>query len=242
MDDINTIQRKILDDFKYIQYNDEQVLEYIVELGSQLNPIPQELKIEKNLIKGCLSSVWCLCECNDDILKIRADSDTVIIKGLIGIISKIYNGQRVDDVAESQLFIFNKLHIDQLVGMQRNNGLQLMINYIISFVLDNAYKTVRKHIIEILKTIYDPELNINIYDMGLIYHIHIKRYDSQRYNANIIMTFTTSNCPAINTIPHQIKSNISALEYINEAEVTIVFDPPYNVNMMNKEAYTMLFG
>ncbi|WGH25673.1 MAG: iron-sulfur cluster assembly protein [Candidatus Shikimatogenerans bostrichidophilus] len=93
-------------------------------------------------------------------------------------------------------------------------------------------KIKKKKIISILKNIYDPEININIYDMGLIYDINIKKKD-----IFIIMTLTSPNCPLYNKILEDIKNNIKKkIKKIKNVNINITFDPPWNKKMISEEA------
>ena len=83
-----------------------------------------------------------------------------------------------------------------------------------------------------LSTIKDPELGINIYDLGLIYDINIDKGN----NVKIIMTLTTVNCPVADSFPLDVAKNISSLENIGQVKVKLTFDPPWNKNMMSDDA------
>ena len=83
-----------------------------------------------------------------------------------------------------------------------------------------------------LSTIKDPELGINIYDLGLIYDVNIDKGN----NVKIIMTLTTVNCPVADSFPLDVAKNISSLENIGQVKVKLTFDPPWNKNMMSDDA------
>jgi FeS assembly SUF system protein len=93
--------------------------------------------------------------------------------------------------------------------------------------------SLRKKIIEILKTIYDPEIPVNIWDLGLIYGVDI----DAKNNITIIMTFTSPNCPAIELLPRQIQEEIenNFLE-IQNLDIKIVWDPKWSKNLMSEES------
>ncbi len=90
----------------------------------------------------------------------------------------------------------------------------------------------RKEIINILKTVFDPELNINIYDLGLVYGVDVDK----EYNVHLIVTFTSPACPFADTLLSEIKEKIESLDWIKEYSVEVTFDPPWNTNMMSEEA------
>lgn len=87
-------------------------------------------------------------------------------------------------------------------------------------------------IINELKTIYDPEVPVNIYDLGLVYEIII----NDDLTAKIIMTLTAPNCPVAESLPEEVNEKIAALEGIKSVDVEIVFDPPWDKEMMSEEA------
>ena len=87
-------------------------------------------------------------------------------------------------------------------------------------------------IIDVLKTIYDPEIPVNIYDLGLIYTINI---DDQNY-VNIGMTLTSPNCPVAESLPVEVRDKINALEGVEFVKVEILWEPPWNPDMMSEVA------
>jgi FeS assembly SUF system protein len=87
-------------------------------------------------------------------------------------------------------------------------------------------------IIEIIKTIFDPEIPVDIYELGLIYEINI----DDDGNAEVIMTLTSPNCPAAESLPEEVKIKVGGIMGIQSAEVEIVFDPPWTNDMMSEEA------
>ncbi|WGH25126.1 MAG: metal-sulfur cluster assembly factor [Candidatus Shikimatogenerans bostrichidophilus] len=92
----------------------------------------------------------------------------------------------------------------------------------------------KKKIISILKTIYDPEININIVDLGLIYNINYNKKDKE---INILMTFTSPTCPLIDDIFLNIKKKIKKkIKKIKKININITFNPPWNKKMISDEA------
>jgi FeS assembly SUF system protein len=87
-------------------------------------------------------------------------------------------------------------------------------------------------IVKILRNIYDPEIPVNIYDLGLIYNIDI----DEEKKAIITMTLTAPNCPVADQLPMEVKERVGAVEGISGAEIKLVFDPPWNQSMMSEEA------
>lgn len=87
-------------------------------------------------------------------------------------------------------------------------------------------------IIERLKTVFDPEIPVNIYDLGLVYNISI----DEKSVAHITMTLTAPNCPVAETLPVDVKEAVVSIEGISDCEVEITFDPPWTKEMMSEEA------
>ena len=96
----------------------------------------------------------------------------------------------------------------------------------------SSIKLTTDEVIKKLSTIKDPELGINIYDLGLIYDIKI----DEGNNVNITMTLTTVNCPVADSFPLDIAKNITSLENTGQVKVKLTFDPPWNKNMMSDDA------
>ena len=87
-------------------------------------------------------------------------------------------------------------------------------------------------IIEEIRKIYDPELPVNIYDLGLIYDIEVK---DEKF-AIIKMTLTTPNCPVAESLPKEVKEGVMQVEGIEDVELELVWDPPWNKDMMSEAA------
>ena len=100
------------------------------------------------------------------------------------------------------------------------------------FSSQSAVKITTNEIIIRLLTIKDPELGINIYDLGLIYDIQI----DQSNNIKITMTLTTVNCPVADSFPLDIAKNITSMENTGQVKVKLTFDPPWNKDMMSDDA------
>jgi len=92
--------------------------------------------------------------------------------------------------------------------------------------------TLGDKIVRVLKTIYDPEIPVDIYELGLIYDVFVNE-DS---DVKILMTLTTPNCPVAETLPMEVEEKIKSLNEVNSAEVEITFDPPWTQDLMSEEA------
>lgn len=87
-------------------------------------------------------------------------------------------------------------------------------------------------VVKTLKTIYDPEIPVDIYELGLIYDVMI----NEENNVKILMTLTSPNCPVAESLPKEVEDKVKAIEHINGAEVEITFDPPWSKDLMSEEA------
>jgi FeS assembly SUF system protein len=89
-----------------------------------------------------------------------------------------------------------------------------------------------KDIIEVLKTIYDPEIPVNIFDLGLIYEVKVKEDGS----GWIEMTLTSPNCPVAESLPVEVEQKAQTVAGVGQVKVDIVFEPPWDKDMMSEEA------
>lgn len=87
-------------------------------------------------------------------------------------------------------------------------------------------------IVEVLKTIYDPEIPVDVFELGLIYEVKIEN-DGEVF---IDMTLTSPNCPVAESMPKEVEDKVAGIEGVKSAKVTIVFDPPWDKDMMSEEA------
>lgn len=87
-------------------------------------------------------------------------------------------------------------------------------------------------IIETLKTIFDPEIPVNIYELGLIYEVKL----DDNLNATVVMTLTTPNCPVAESLPVEVRERVEGIKGIKEVEVELTFEPPWDKDMMSEAA------
>jgi len=90
----------------------------------------------------------------------------------------------------------------------------------------------RDKVIDVIKTIYDPEIPVNIYDLGLVYRIDILPIN----NVQITMTLTAPSCPAAQSLPVEVDQKVREIEGVNDAHVVVTWDPPWDRSMMSEEA------
>ena len=87
-------------------------------------------------------------------------------------------------------------------------------------------------IVKILKTIYDPEIPVDIYELGLIYDVMV----NTDYEVKILMTLTSPNCPVAESLPKEVEEKINKIDNVKATEVEITFDPPWRKDLMSEEA------
>ncbi|NQY06163.1 MAG: DUF59 domain-containing protein [Flavobacteriaceae bacterium] len=87
-------------------------------------------------------------------------------------------------------------------------------------------------IVRVIKTIYDPEIPVDIYELGLIYDVMV----STDYDVKVLMTLTSPNCPVAETLPVEVEDKIKSIKEVNDCEVEITFEPEWNKDLMSEEA------
>ena len=91
---------------------------------------------------------------------------------------------------------------------------------------------IKNKVIEVIKKIYDPEIPVNIYELGLIYKVEV----DEKNKVNIDMTLTSPNCPVAESLPKQVKDNIKAVEGVSDVDLNLVWEPPWNKDKMSEAA------
>ena len=92
--------------------------------------------------------------------------------------------------------------------------------------------SIKDAVTEQLKTVYDPEIPVNIFELGLIYEVNV--LDDNK--VKIVMTLTSPNCPVAESLPMEVKQKVEMAEGVSEAEVEITFEPPWDQDMISEEA------
>ena len=98
--------------------------------------------------------------------------------------------------------------------------------------MNNEFLSKEEEIVNTLKTIYDPEIPVNIYDLGLIYEVNV----SKEGKAVVVMTLTSPNCPVAESMPEEVFEKVSEVEGITHVDVNLTFDPPWTKDMLSQEA------
>ncbi|WP_177761753.1 iron-sulfur cluster assembly protein [Flavobacterium sp. I3-2] len=87
-------------------------------------------------------------------------------------------------------------------------------------------------IVKVLKTIFDPEIPVDIYELGLIYDVFV----NENREVKILMTLTSPNCPVAETLPMEIQEKVSSIDMVKDVEIELTFDPPWSKDLMSEEA------
>ncbi len=237
-------QQEIIEDFSF--YDDwMDKYGYLIELGNELQPIDAQKKNEKNIIKGCQSRVWLHAELKDDgKVYFEGDSDAVIVKGLVALLLKVVSERTPQELLENELHFINDIGLSQHLSPTRSNGLLSMIKqiklYAVAFDqlqhLINCNKKIMDkridQIIENLKEVYDPEIPVNVYDLGLIYNVDI----DENSKVTVIMTLTAPGCPVVDLLIEDIREAVLKTEGVEDADIELTFEPPWDKSMMSEEA------
>ncbi len=97
-------------------------------------------------------------------------------------------------------------------------------------------EAIKEKVIEVLQTIYDPEIPVNIYELGLIYEVNVLPI----HNVQIVMTLTAPNCPAAQSLPMEVDQKLRDIEGVNDVHVAMTWDPPWDKSMMSEAAMLAL--
>ena len=140
-DSINNIQDEIIDDFTGI---DDWMDRYgmIIDLGNSLPPINEKLKTPDHLIEGCQSRVWLNAEEKEGKVYFTADSDAIIVKGIIALLIKVLNGHTPQQILDSELYFIDRIGLSENLSPTRSNGLVAMVKQMRNYAL--AYSLLDK--------------------------------------------------------------------------------------------------
>lgn len=129
MNRINDIQDEIIEEFStFDDWMDRYAL--LIELGNSLEKLDEKYKVENNLIEGCQSRVWLHAEYNDGKIIFRAESDAVIVKGIIALLIRVLSDRTPDEILTSDLYFVDKIGLKEHLSPTRSNGLVSMIKQI----------------------------------------------------------------------------------------------------------------
>lgn len=137
MKTINEIQDEIIEEFSELEdWMDRYQL--LIDLGNEQEPLDEKYKTEQNLIDGCQSRVWLQCDQEDDKLFFSAESDALIVKGIVTLLIKVLSGHTPDEILEADLYFIPEIGLKEHLSPTRSNGLLAMIKQMRMYAL--AYK------------------------------------------------------------------------------------------------------
>ncbi len=138
---LKKIQDEIIEEFSiFTDWLDKY--EYLIELGNDLPEMDQSLKTDDNLINGCQSKVWLNAEYRDGKVWFEADSDAIIVKGIVALMVKALSGQTPDEIVSNELYFIDQVGLTQNLSPTRSNGLLAMVKKMKLFAL--AYQAINK--------------------------------------------------------------------------------------------------
>lgn len=137
MSAINDVQDEIIEEFSSL--NDwMDKYSYIIELGNAVEPLEEKYKTQDNIIDGCQSRVWLVADEDNGNIVFRADSDAIIVKGLISLLIRVLSGNTPQDILDSDLYFMKEIGLQEHLSPTRSNGLLAMIKQMRVYAL--AYK------------------------------------------------------------------------------------------------------
>lgn len=139
MSTVNERQKKIILEFsRLLDWEDRY--KKVIEMGRELPPMPEALKIEDNRVKGCQSQVWLSAQLNDQgNVVFQGDSDALIVKGLVALLLKVYSNSKPDDILQSPPEFLRELGFEGNLSPSRANGLHSMLKQIRLYATAFAY-------------------------------------------------------------------------------------------------------
>ncbi len=142
---IEATEEAIVEDFKLLDsFDEDQKYEYIIDLGKKLPPLDDVFKTPENIIKGCQSTVWLAADFIDEKVHFKADSNSVITKGLISMLIQVLSGHTPDEIITAKLDFINKIGMHSHLAQTRSNGLLAMVkqmkHYALAYKIKNAAK------------------------------------------------------------------------------------------------------
>lgn len=131
---INEIQDAIIEEFQdFDDWMDRYQL--LIDLGSDLTPLDEQYKTNDNLIDGCQSRVWVYPELRDGHVYLQAESDALIVKGIVALLLRVFNGQTPDDILSADLYFIDRIGLKDHLSPTRSNGLLAMVKQIRLYAL-----------------------------------------------------------------------------------------------------------
>ena len=131
---INELQDEVIEVFSdFDDWMDKYQL--LIDLGNELPPLDERYKTESNLIDGCQSRVWLQADCHDGVMELQAESDALIVKGIIALLIKVLNHQKPEDVLNADLYFIERIGLNDHLSPTRSNRLLAMVKQIRMYAL-----------------------------------------------------------------------------------------------------------
>jgi cysteine desulfuration protein SufE len=140
---IEEIENEIVEEFSLFDSWDDKY-EYIIDLGKKLQPLEDKYKIDENRVRGCQSTVYLVADYKDGKVYYKAESDAVIVKGLISMLIRVLSGQTPDDIINAQLNFIKEIGMMTHLAQTRSNGLLAMVKQMKNLALAYKIKNVEK--------------------------------------------------------------------------------------------------
>jgi cysteine desulfuration protein SufE len=138
---IQEIENEIVEEFSLFDSWDDKY-EYIIDMGKKLPALEEKHKLDENKVRGCQSTVWLVSEYKDGKLYFKADSDAIIVKGLISMLIRVLTGHTPDEIINANLEFIQKIGMTTHLAQTRANGLLAMVkqmkNYALAFKIKNS--------------------------------------------------------------------------------------------------------
>lgn len=135
---INEQQDEVIEEFSELDdWMDRYQL--LIDLGEEQEPLPDNEKTEQNLIDGCQSRVWLVCDENNGILTFRAESDALIVKGIVSLLIRVVSGHTPQEILDADLYFIREIGLTEHLSPTRSNGLLAMIKQMRMYAL--AFET-----------------------------------------------------------------------------------------------------
>lgn len=138
---IQETEEEIIDAFSLFDTWEEKY-EYIIDLGKKLPPLDEKYKVPENIIKGCQSTVWLVADSSEGKIFFKADSDAVIVKGLVSMLISVLSGHTADEILNAKFDFIREIGMMNHLAQTRSNGLLAMIKQMKNYAL--AYKGVKE--------------------------------------------------------------------------------------------------
>lgn len=139
MKTINEIQDEVIEEFAVF---DDWMDKYqmLIDLGNELDTLDNKYKTEQNLIDGCQSRVWLQCDYEDGVLVFKADSDALIVKGIIALLLRVVSGHTPKEIIDADLYFIEKIGLREHLSPTRSNGLLAMVKQVKAYALVYSVK------------------------------------------------------------------------------------------------------